>query len=493
LAACGGSSGGGGDPPSTLNPANMIPDTAIMYVSLTVRPQGSLKGDLTNAIDSLGGKGASTRVVAELDKSLGKTLGQMKGWVGERVGLAFMGFPTNPDQQQDIVDDMVIVAPTNDPSTAKSVLAQQFNQPDTTSSVVGNYAIFGGQDAVGLALATTSSTSLASMPSFRSAMARLGGDQLFTFYAPLRRFMQAIMPLAKAGNPSAAGELNAALAEIPAGSSEALGLTVLPNQLRLNVVTRRPPKSGPPPSGAPADVNSLPGDSWLALVLSGGLAKQSTLNSMTAMVPRLVAEIQAKSGSIGQKASAPLQFVEQDLLPALGPMSLSIAGTSTKSLRAGLVMRPLDQSAGGRLATAINKLVKGSPVAAGTVGNRVLVMFGYSNPQQLLAPASRLADNPTFRRALAQLPAGSKADIYVNFGPIALLSALDHSAGDAKVWNVVRRFKYLIAGGTHGDYRIVFAFRCGAGPGAGPTRRFLSPRCRSRRRRRSRVRSCSTR
>ncbi len=54
LAACGGSGGTG---PSALDPANKVPDNALVYMSLAVRPQGALGTNLTQTIDDLAGEG----------------------------------------------------------------------------------------------------------------------------------------------------------------------------------------------------------------------------------------------------------------------------------------------------------------------------------------------------------------------------------------------------------------------------------------------------
>lgn len=465
LAACGG--GGGGDAPSALDPANKIPATAILYASVTVKPQGSVKSNLTQAIDSVAGKGSARRLNAKLDKSLSKTLRQVRGWAGQRIGIALTGWPSNVSglaDAQALLDDVVIVVPTNDPSAASSFLTRKFNGPDEMGKVVGHYVIFGGQVAVSQALMTTAKTSLADDAHYKADMAQLGGGELFSFYAPTHQLLEAVLPMLRSatqasGDQTSASQLGTALKDAPPGSTAAYGLSTKANEFRLDVVQQGLPKKAPAATAVPSDVSSLPSGAWLALALSGSLANKSAMSSLTKTLPQAIAEIRAASSAAGQVPSAPLNFLEKDLLPALGPMSLAVSGTSESSLQAGLEIAPLNQSAGARLAAGVKQLVRGLPIVASTVGSRVLVTFGYKSVQQFLNPSAHLSGDPVFKSALGQLPAGAKAALYVNFGPIGMFSSLDHSAGDASGWRVVHRLNYLIAGGTHTHFRVVLATR----------------------------------
>ena len=77
--------------------------------------------------------------------------------------------------------------------------------------------------------------------------------------------------------------------------------------------------------------------------------------------------------------------------------------------------------------------------------------------QQLLKPVSTLGQSIGFKSALSQLPAGSKASIYVDFAPIAALASLEGGASGASAVRVLHRLDYLIAGGTHSHFRLVLA------------------------------------
>jgi hypothetical protein len=139
-------------------------------------------------------------------------------------------------------------------------------------------------------------------------------------------------------------------------------------------------------------------------------------------------------------------------------LALSVSGTSSHTIKAGLVMSPLNQAAGSRLVSAIKRLAGGLPVSANTVGGRLAVTFGYSSLQQLLQPAATLAGDPTFKDAASQLPAGAKPALYLDFGPIAMLASLSRNTS-ASTLRALHQIKYLVAGGTHTHFRLVLATR----------------------------------
>jgi hypothetical protein len=278
------------------------------------------------------------------------------------------------------------------------------------------------------------------------------------FYAPLHQLLTAVEPLLKQANSKLTpAQLANAEKQAPAGSSVALGASALHNQFRLDLVSHGTRSSGASSTSNP-NVSSLPAGSWLALSLGGTLAQSSAVSKLAKTLPQALTRIEALSGKAAAIPSGPLKFVEQDLLPALGPMSLSVVGTSEATLQAGLVISPLNKSAGARLASGIKQLIKGLPISASTSAGRVAVTFGYSNLQQLLKPSSTLGQSVGFKKALTQLPTGSKASIYVDFAPVAALASLIDGGGSrssASALRVVHRLGYLIAGGTHDHFRLV--------------------------------------
>jgi hypothetical protein len=455
LTACGGG-GGGAKAPSALDPANMVPASSVVYVSAAIRPQGAIKSNLTEAIDSVAGKGSAGRLYAKFEKSAGKQWTELKSWIGQRAGLALTGLPTSFGSAQIVERDLVVILPTNDPAGARKFLKQNVHQAFESWRVVGHYAILGGTDAVNQAAATTAKSSLAGQSAFKSAMTQLGSNELLSIYAPLHRLYQDVLPLLKSGPSYSISTLSSAAKQAPPGSSIGFGVAALHNQFRIDFVSHGMPTTSPPPTSVATDVGSLPGSAWLAMTLGGSLAKGGTVSQLTSSLSKDLGKIQAVTGKVGAHVpTGPLGFIEKDLLPALGPAEFAVSGTSETTLQAGLVMAPDNSSAGARLAKAVKKLVSGLPITSTSAAGRVAVTFGYSNLQQLLDPSSKLSGNPTFKHALAQLPAGAKADIYLNFAPITALASLDQSAATPAAMKVLHRLDYLIAGSTHSHFRLV--------------------------------------
>jgi hypothetical protein len=455
LTACGGG-GGGAKAPSALDPANMVPASSVAYVSAVIRPQGGLKSSLTEAIDSIAGRGTARRLAGKIEKSLGQyRWSQLKPWLGQTAGLAITNFPAS-FTSSNFEHYVVVVVPTNDPEAARTWLKKNQKSLGAAWKVVGHYVLIGGANAIGQAQATTPSASLAASPGFKSDMAQLGSGELFSFYTPLHQLYEGLLPLLRnTAYPNSA--LTKVAKEAPPGSSVAFGMAALHNQFRIDVVEHgtATPTSTPTTSVA-TDVSSLPSSAWLAITLGGALARGGTVSKLSSSLSSQISKLQALSGKVGTRLpSGPLGFIEKDLLPALGPAEFAVSGTSETTLQAGLVMAPDNRSAGARLAKAVKKLVSGLPITSTSAAGRVAVTFGYSKLAQLLDPSSKLRANPTFKHALAQLPAGAKADIYLNFAPITALASLDQSAATPAAMKVLHRLDYLIAGGTHSHFRLV--------------------------------------
>lgn len=463
LAACGGGSGGSNaKTPSALDPANMVPASSVAYMSVTVRPQGAVKSNLIEAIDSVAGKGAGEKLGAKVERSLDKKLRQVKTWAGQHVGIALTGLPSTVPAGtvggQAFERYVLLVVPTSNPAAAKAWLAKQKLGSTAGGKVVGHYVVLGGSNAFAQATATTAKTSLASDPGFRADKAQLGNGQLFSAYLPLHQLYEQLLPLLKS-LPQYSGQ-STALAngakQAPPGSSVAVGVSALHNQFRMDVVEHGVPHTSTPIRGVAGDVSALPAGSWLAITLGGSLAKAGTVSKLAGSVSKSIGRLQTL-GLGNRVPSGPLQFAIKDLLPALGPAELSVSGSSSTTLQAGLVMDPVNKAAGVRLAKAVKRLVRGLPISATTSAGRVAVTFGFNSLQQLLNPSTKLAQNPAFKRALGQLPAGGKADVYLSFSGIAALAALDPSAGSASTMRVLHRLDYLIAGGTRSHFRLVLA------------------------------------
>jgi hypothetical protein len=316
--------------------------------------------------------------------------------------------------------------------------------------------LIGGGQAVQAAAATKAADSLAADPDFKSAMTQIGGNELATVFARPRPILQALVP--RLSQSVTTARLTAALKNIPAAATLALGVGAGTDTLSFDAVMQGFPKSSS--SGGPSNVGALPGTSWLALAIAGSLSDPKTISTLQKELPGLISQAQSSAGSAGSSVQGLLPFVESDVIPALGPMSLSVAGTSLGDLRIGFELTSDNSSAEARLAKALGKMLKGLPLDSSVVNGHLVLSFGYASAQDFLSPPSHLSDNPTYKAALAQMPAGSEVPIYIDFGPIAELgSVLDKKRSDASVWKIAGRLKYLIAGGTSTDIRVVLGVK----------------------------------
>jgi hypothetical protein len=461
VAACGGSSNKDAKNASAivspLDPANKMPASVVAYAAVVIKPGGSLKTNLVQTIDKLAGPGAANHLASEFTSKAGAEFKQFSAWASGTIGVALTAIPNGQITQQALINNLLVVVPTSDPTAAKKeISAHPETIPGVTDEVVGNYAIAGGAAALAQEKSVTTANSLASDPGYTSTMTQIGGNQLGVVFVRPKPVFQGLLPLLAASGNSA--QLSAAMKKIPENSTAAFAATAGPNTLSFDAVTQGYPRSKS--TGAPSDVASLPGSSWLALAIAGSLANPKTISTLQKELPALIDQAQSSAGSVGSSADGIIQFLEFDLVPALGPMSLSVEGTSLGTLHAGFEMTPANPQTGPILVSDLKNMLKGLPVDVSSVGNKVVVTFGYTDAQDFLSPASKLSGNATYKAALAQLPAGSDVPLYLDFGPIAALgSALDTKASDASTWKIARKLNYLIAGGTSTHIRVVLAVK----------------------------------
>lgn len=462
LTACGGSSSPA--TPSGLNPASMVPAKSLFYVSLSVRPQGTLKQDLVQLIDDVGGANAATDLVSKVTGGSGSaqnTWSQVKPWLGQRVGAALIGLPPEQVTEQSLLNYAVLILPTTDPKAASSYLSSKLgHQTLLTYKVVGDYALIGGAYAVQMASAVTGQTSLARSPNYRQLIGRIGGGALVALYerpSALVNFEVKILS-AEPVPPANLGEIKDALRKLPVKASGMVTFNVTPGTVRMESASVGiEPQKGSTQSSA-AGVARLPADSWLAASIGGALTQGSMITSLESAFRKLSA---AESARLGTADSGGLQFVTDDLLPALGPMSLSISGQSKASVKVGFALTPASQSAGDKLLSVVQRMLgkHAAQVKLGHDGDQLVATYGYKSFGEMLTPAASLSSNPAFQQALKQLPSGSSASVFVNFGPIEALAALDHSSKDASAVKVLSHLEYLIAGGQKGRFELVLGVK----------------------------------
>jgi hypothetical protein len=470
LVGCGGSSPPAG--PAGLNPANRVPAKSIFYVELGVRPQGTLKQNLVQTIDAIGGPSAAAEVANKLTSAFGSKAqniwSQTEPWLGRRVGLALIGLPPEQLTAQSLLNYLVLVIPTNDPSAASSYLSSKLPHPTVvTYEVVGDYALIGGPYAVQIASAVTKQASLARSSTYRRLTSRVDRGAFALFYERPYGLLQFETKLAseQASVPGSAGTVTSSnlalmkqsLSKVSAKTSAILTLNATPHTLRLEYSTFDGPPPGASTQSTTPSVAQLPASSWLALVIGGSFTQGSTISNLESAFHELSTEQTARLGT----DDSSLRFFTNDLLPALGPLSLSISGKTKASVKGGISLTPASQSAGDRLLSAVQRMIgkRAVRLKLGHDGDQLVATYGYKSFGEMLTPRSTLSSNPAFKQALALLPRDSSVALFVNFGPIAALDKLDHSPKDARVIRALDHLSYLIAGNRNGNFQLVLGVK----------------------------------
>lgn len=444
-------------PPSALDPATQAPVRSIAYASVVVQPEGTLKQDLVDVIDQLGGDGAAAKLSSEL--TAGNTWSQVQPWLGQRVGVALVGLPPAGEVDlQSLLDYVVLIIPTSDPSAAASYLSSNLpsSVPGLTSQVVGNFAYVGGSYAIQVASQLPAARSLAVSTTYQRLMRRLPSEQLASFYVRVRPLVK--LELAADAERMSGAELQA-VRHATAGTDEgdeAVALTVTGKSVSLESALSNPPRFSPSQVGS---VAGLPGNSWLALALGNVMTRTGKL--FEAGFNQGLAQARA-SGANAARTAATMRLLDDDLIPALGPMAASVSGTTKRTLRAGIQLSPSSQAAGGRLLALIERMIgrRHTSVKLGQTGGKLVATFGYPSFADLLSPHRSLADEPTFKQATAQLPPHSAVDVFVNFGPLSrLLRTLDHNPKDAGVVRAASQLRYLIFAQGPNGFRLQLQLR----------------------------------
>jgi hypothetical protein len=469
--------------PSALDPATLAPASTLIYVSVTVRPQGSLAAQMRQTLAKLGGSGAAHAIVRAINRSLAKDgmsyRANIRPWLGQRVGLVLTELPQTGVPSRSIPPGMALIMPTKNPSAARAFVRRLMSRnPGTYGRVSGGYAVYGGALAYQQTLGLPRADSLAASSAYRTTTSELGSGTAATVFVNLHRFAQ--MTAAKSSAASGLGALlQRSLARIRPNAALAAGVTMSPSAIRVDTVSSGVGQSARHPA---ADVGALPSGSWLALT-TGSLGASTQKELRAGFQLGLLGSL-SRGGLSGSPLAAAmtrrLAFLEQDVLPALGPMSLAVGGTSPLNLTAGLKLTPSSLLAATRLLGLLHglaarspalsvsgkashfsvKVPTGSSLMVNEIHRAVVATYGFATPSAFLSPVSKLAEDPTYRAALSELPSGSSVPFYLSFGPLAALVELaDHQPSAAKTIQVLDRLSYLIVGGVPGHTRMVLGLR----------------------------------
>ena len=479
--------------PSGASPAPLAPANSLVYLELTVRPEGTQRAAVENSLTRLLGHSpdaAFQHLVGKLFGHAGLSYGSdIAPWLGQRVGLVVTKFSRQ---------GLGLIAPTEAPSAALKAFRhvlhvrlqsasyagihyQQCVDPTNRLAlgIVGHNAVLAAPTAFKeIVDAFHGRRSLADTAQFRSAFSSVRGTPLLRAYVNATAVgsdLHTLLSALPSGRiPSSIQQLyGAALAKLH--GTVGISLTAAPHALTVDIHS-----SVPHGGGSGADVGSLPEQSWFALA-TGTLNLKPLERVLRTEVGQNPAMQLAFSRLRAKLGVDPLH----DILPALGPLQLSFQGTSALAVAGSLVMRPAQPAAAGRVVAAIHRLVsrssslqvqgtahdftvtkRGLPIPRVIVsqsGGKLVVTVDES-PAQALAPPTHLSASPRLKAARAQLPAGSQIPLFIDFrGLSQLLQGLTSLAGPQAhgIMAVLGRLNYFVVGSdrAQGDVRLVLALR----------------------------------
>jgi Protein of unknown function (DUF3352) len=475
--------------PSAASPAPLAPANSLIYLELTVRPQGAQRAAVESALTRLIGHSPDAAIQGFVTRFLMRShlrYSDFAPWLGQRIGLVINGFSPGA---------VGFIAPSSDPAAGLEAVRRlelrkgplhsasyagvhyQVRSTDRVVAfgVVGRNVVVASPSVFRGIVDAYHGHSLAKTPAFTSAMAALPSGALVRGYIDATRLGSALqgvlqaLPSATTASVAVRQAFAAYVGKLHGTFSFSVSAATRALTLDLHSSSHH---------GLAADVSGAPAQSWLAIgSASFNPAKVIPLLDSLRGNPGFAAVLAKVRSALGVD-------LLRDVLPALGPFQLSIQGTSLLNLGAGLKMTPSDPAAAGRLLAAIRRLAarssslsvqgsdtsfvitkRGLPIPRVQValsGGRVLATVDESF-SALLSPSSKLASNPRFAAARAALPPGSRVSAFIDVHAITqLLSLLPSSVStlpNSGALAVLKRLNYLVVGSdqARGDTRVVLA------------------------------------
>lgn len=479
LAAGCGSSGGGGS--KNADPAKVAPKSTLVYFSAQVRPEGDQK-DAVNSIAKkvLGVDDPGKRIQTLLDQSIKESDSKLtyeddiKPWLGRRAAVAVTSFGSGSSDTQ-----AAAIFASKDNGKAKDAIkkaakegsakavARTYEGIDyqlsdgTAVGVVDDFVVAGTEAGFKAVVDASKGKGLADNKQYSDA-AKGAGDKLGFGYVDTKALLAA---LGTSGQlPGGAASLQGLIGA--ANQPISLSLAATATKVTLEAVAAVTKATEAKPSEI---LPELPGDSWLALGISGfGSAIKNTLNQLGGGVGAGL--IQTASAQIKQATGLDL---EKDILPTFGDLGLFVRGSGILTVGGGIVIKPDDPAAAARVLAKLPALIRragassGVKVGAANVGgakglrvtlpkvpgsidavlkgDRLVIAYTDAATKEALAPAKKLGDSPDFQSATSSL-SGAVPALFVSFPPIAELAAAASPESAAQIKQYLGAFATLAAG-----------------------------------------------
>ena len=394
--------GGDGDGGEVSGPASIVPESAPLYIDVSVRPEGEAREDADAALGTVLDTDDPGARVIELVEQQAADEGDdfnysedIEPWLGERFGI----FLTRIGNNETTESKGGFVFETTDVDTALDFFR---SDPDSTGrtdeyegveyqvdsdkdvlGAVGDFIVGGDLPAFKAAVDASDGSTLADSEDFDEAVGELPENRLATFYLPPEQFLDAVE------DPDFDAQernlVKQALGE--AGETPVLGdVTADADAFTLELSTG----GGGVETAESSLLSSLPADAWLALGLSDiGASVQNGVEQIEkADVPGLDGD------AIREQLSSQTGIdLDQDVIEALGDAAVFVSGTSPSSVGGALVIESKNQEASAALLTKVQDLI--STQALGELEVEPLASTGGDQGFQVTVPRDTSTSSTT--------------------------------------------------------------------------------------------------
>lgn len=502
FSGCGSSSSKTGD--ASADPAKAVPQTAPIYLSVNVRPDGQVASDAKAALQKVL---RTDNVDAKIDDALKKMFTEkntsyskdVEPWLGKQVGV----FINKIDGANPNNTEYGIVAASSDKEKAKEGLSgdrkdakeRSFDgtkyywdaKDEIAFVILDDYVVGGSEASIKSAITTVKNDqgkTLSDAQAYKDTRSAVANTSLGFGYFDVKKLIELSTQQAQAQGIQAAQQANQVLKLLGNSLPQSAGLSFDANgsRLRMQAVAiggqQAATQAGDFGKGNES-LKALPQDAWLALGFGdvGG-----SLNKGLEQIKQLAgpggAQIDQGLNQIKQQFGID---VNKDIIDWMGSAGFFISGDSPDTIHAALVAQSKDPAATKGGLAKVQKLlkflpnVKYSPLkeagvdagftlkmkSSGTgaaiadqgvhvalAGDKFIVALGDESLKAAMNPSTKLGESPDFQSAAKELD-GAQPAFYMNvtqFSKLIESMAGANSAQLAQVKPYLAIFKAFVVG-----------------------------------------------
>jgi hypothetical protein len=420
FAGCGGDDGGG----EASGPATVVPQSALVYADVTLKPEGEAKTGAEAALSKLTGGGDPVDKIASLIEQSAFESGEdvdfatdIEPWLGEKAAVFFTNFDSDADG--------AVVVETTDADAAKTFFDEQKDEDAKEASyegadytldsdgdaagIVGDFVVSGSEQGFKDAVDAESGDSLADEGEFTDSIDDLPEDRLASFFAMPKDILDAVP----------AEELPAEQRDIiEKTAGDAIDEPVLGDVTAAadGVELEFSAGSTGVETAASTLLTELPSQAWLGLGFGdlGEGITQGLEQAKNADIPNFDPD------QISSQIATATGHDLEEIAGALGQAALFVEGVTVQQLSGALIIESKDPAVTADLLTRVNGLISAGGSSSG-VKVAPLASTGGDQGFTVTAPSQGLAKPLTVVQRDDRL--------VFAYGPAAATQALEGSAG----------------------------------------------------------------